>query len=472
MKIHLCGAAGEVTGSGYLVETDRARVLVDFGMFQGRGATEERNADLGPVEPARVDAVVLTHAHLDHCGRLPLLTAGGFAGKVHATPPTVDFARLILEDSARIQESDAERENRKLERDGEEPIAKPLYAAEDAQAVLNRFEALDYDEWRDVAPGISVRFVDAGHIPGSASVEMRIRDAQGERTVGFSGDIGPTGAPFLRDPVPLPACDLLFLESTYGNRDHRPYDETVDEFQSIVKQCVWDNHKVLIPSFAVGRSQQMLYILAEMIREQQVPDFPIYLDSPMAIRATELYRKHQGIFDKEATELMRTRQLRADLRNLHPTLTSAESIALNELWKGCVIIAGSGMCDGGRIIHHLRHNLWRRGTSVVIVGYMGRGTLGRALIDGAEHVRIFGRKIDVRANIHTLGGFSAHAGQTELVGWATAVADASRADAGSPPRIVLTHGEDPQREALAALLASRFGVNAQLPQRGAVIEAS
>ncbi|MHC4991988.1 MAG: MBL fold metallo-hydrolase [Planctomycetota bacterium] len=437
MKIFVCGACGgEVTGSGYLVETGQARVLVDFGMYQGRGATDERNADLGPVDPDRLDAIVVTHAHLDHTGRLPLLAQHGLRAPIFATPATIDFTELVLADSGRQDDVAALR-----------PLARPLR----------------YEERREIAAGISVRLVDAGHILGSASVEMTVQEGDRSRTIVFSGDVGRWDAPILRDPVRLEHADLVFLESTYGDHDHRSFDATREEFGEALRDSIWNREKVLMPAFAIGRTQQILYFIAEQMRDQRVPSFPIYLDSPMAIKATELYRRHRLLFDEEASELVRKRRFEIDLRELRMIESAAESRALNSEHDPCVIIAGAGMCDGGRIVHHLKHNLWRRHVTFLAVGYMAKGSRGREIVDGARSIEIFGDRIAVRANVRTLGGFSAHAGQDELLHWLEPlVADA--------PLISLIHGEDPQRRALAGAIKTRFGLEADLPGRGAIIE--
>jgi metallo-beta-lactamase family protein len=464
MRITLLGAAGEVTGSGYLVETDRARVLVDFGMFQGRGNGNGKNADIDPVVPGRLDAVVLTHAHLDHVGRLPLLR--GLRCKVHATRPTCELAELILLDSARIQEGDAERENRWRERTGQEPDAVPLYAADDVKPVVDLFRGHAYGEDVEVASGVSIRFQDAGHILGSASVVMRVHEDGRERTVVFGGDLGQKCMPILKDPVPCPPADLVFMESTYGDRDHRPADQTLAELKGILEQAAWQKRKVLVPSFAIGRAQLLLHVLAEITRDGKTPSVPIYLDSPMAIRATEIYGKYPDEFDPEARGLARSGQMRRDLGNLHPIVTPQQSRDLNQSWDPAVVIAGSGMCEGGRIVHHLKHNLWRRGVQVLMIGFMAEGSLGRKLVEGAKSVRIFREDIVVRADVRTVGGLSAHAGQGGLLEW---IAPAM-AGPGPKPRVVLVHGEPRQRAALAAKVRERFGVEAGMPERLAVVE--
>ncbi len=463
MRITVLGAAGEVTGSGYLVETAKSTVLVDFGMFQGRGSGDGKNREIGPVVPSRLDAVVLTHAHLDHVGRLPLLD--GLRCKVHATHASCELTELILRDSASIQEGDAARENRWKERTGEAPDAVPLYGTKEVERIAARLQGHGYGESVEVADGVTVRFQDAGHILGSASVEMRVTEGGSTKVVVFSGDVGQKCMPILRDPVPCPAADLVFLESTYGDRNHRPAEETLAELRGILEQSAWQKRKVLVPSFAVGRAQLLLHVLAEMARDGKSPHVPVYLDSPMAIRATEIYMKYPDIFDDESRGLARSGQSRRDLQQVSYCVTPQQSRDLNDSWDPAVVIAGGGMCEGGRILHHLRHNLWRRGVQVLLTSFMAEGSLGRRLVEGAKTVRIFREEIVVRADIRTVGGLSAHAGQSGLVDWFTASSGAPAAS-----RVVLTHGEGRQRAALGALLGSKAGVSVLEPQRFAVIE--
>lgn len=461
MKITLLGAAGDVTGSAYLVESARARVLVDFGMFQGSATLEAMNVLPPPqIDPRTLDAVLVTHAHLDHTGRLPLLTKAGYRNAVYATPATIEMSGLILNDSAHIQETDAERANRS--RRDDDPVV-PLYGQDEVDDLLALMRPLDYDQANAVAPGVSVRVFDSGHMLGSVSMQMTVEEGQGAKTLLFSGDIGPRGLPWLRDAETAPFADLIFLESTYGNRDHRSLNATLDEGEEIVAAAAAAKSKILVPAFAIGRSQQILYHMAGMFRNDLVPAFPIYLDSPMAIRATRIYAQHPELFDEEAMALLRSGRLQQDLEAVRIAETVAQSKVINEADGPCMVIASSGMCTGGRIMHHLRHNLGRADTSVIIVGYQARGSLGRALVDGAETVEIFGETIEVRAAIHTLGGFSAHAGQSELLQWLEPLT-------ATGPRVVLTHGEEQGREGLARKIRSRFGLSSALPELNDVIE--
>ncbi len=460
IKLTFLGAAGTVTGSSYLVQTSQARVLVDFGMFQGFGEKEEMNRVPASLDPHKLDAVVLTHAHLDHCGRLPLLAKAGYRGPIITTEPTIPLAALVLRDSAHLQAMDAERYNRKHP---DKQPTEPIYSAKDVDDLVGLFKPVNYDQRVEVVPGIRAQFVEAGHMLGSASIQLTVTDGGKTKTIVFSGDVGPKGAPILKDAVGFHQADFVVMESTYGDRDHKPLAETVEEFEGIVKCAVVTKGKLLVPVFAIGRTQLLLYLLAQMFRHRTVPKFPIYLDSPMAIEATKIYWEHMSLFDEEFQTLSRERPLTQDLTTLKATATAQDSMALNDQPGPCLIMAGAGMCTGGRILHHLRHNLGKPEACVLIVGYQGEGSLGRRLVDGEKEVTMFGEKIQVRATIHTLGGFSAHAGQTDLMDWFSHLAAAH-------PRVALTHGEDRGRLPLAKLIQERHGIKAVLPQLGDSIE--
>jgi metallo-beta-lactamase family protein len=465
VKLSFWGAAGEVTGSCYLVETDHARVMIDCGIHQGYPEAEARNRAL-PWKPSmHLDAVVLTHAHLDHAGRLPMIN--GFAGgwKIHATPATIALSDILLQDSARLQEQDAMHQNRRRLRAGKSQV-KPLYGVRDVAETISRMSGVPYGKETQIAPGISIRFVDAGHILGSSSVEMKIESRGMTRTIAFSGDIGVPNSPLLNDPTPLDQADVILLESTYGDRDHRPLEMTLDQLTVILQQAEREGEKVLIPAFAVGRTQNLIYHIAQLHREGKVNHLPVFIDSPMAIAATDLYVGNADILDEDARKLAAIKDTLLRFPSLKYSTTADDSRRLNDFKGPAVIIAGSGMCNGGRIVHHLRHNLWREGVHVVFVGYQGEGTLGRYLIQRPKTVRIFGEQIAVRAHIHTLGGLSAHGGQSTLVEWAEKSVNANRAAGRPAPRIFLTHGEDGPRAALAGVIRTRLGIEAARPFRG------
>lgn len=470
MNVTFFGAAGEVTGSCTLVETKRARVLVDFGQHQGNHDSDQRNRDLPPISPDTLDAVVITHAHIDHIGRLPLLTRHGHRKPIYATAATRDLMRIMLRDAGSLQLMDAKRDNQRNVRQGR-PLVEPLFTPEDVEHVLELVQPVAFGQRIEVAPGIKIRYFDSGHIIGSASIEMLCEDKSGVKRIVFSGDVGAKGMPILRDPV-VPGedegrrADLIVLESTYGDRDHRPLAETLDELTTIVKEAVWAKEKILIPAFAVGRAQTVLYFLGELAETGRLPRFPVFLDSPMAKEASELYRMYPRLLDNEAQAVMREHRFLLDNEDARCTCSVEESRAINNHQGAAVVVAGSGMCTGGRILHHLKHNLWRKGVHVIIVGYQAHGTLGRKLVDGASMVRIWGEPIMVRATIHTVGGLSAHAGKSDLLDWARRAAGARPNQA----RFVLNHGEDIPRASLAAAIQTSLGAEVMMPIWGERIE--
>jgi metallo-beta-lactamase family protein len=465
MRISFYGAAGEVTGSCYLVETASSRVLLDFGVHQGSRDAEARNFKLPPIDPGRLACVVLTHAHNDHTGRLPLLFKHGFRGPIHCTHPTAKLSEIILKDSGEIQVAEAARETLRNERAGK-PAVEPLYTPGDVEPVVGAMKPLELGQSRKITGDIAIRLTDAGHILGSASVEMTVEEGSGRKVVVFSGDLGPTDVPLLNDPTPPVTAgvtpDLIVLESTYGDRDHRPYGETVREFEEAVRGAMWEHQKVLIPAFSIGRTQLLLHHLGELRHSGRVPSFPVYVDSPMAEETTRLYGEFERTLDADARKMSAGGHSPLHLEFVRHISGSQESRELNDMRGGMVIIAGSGMATGGRIMHHLRHNLWKRDTRVIIVGFQAEGTLGRDLVEGRSMVRIFGDDIAVRAKIHTMNGFSAHAGQSTLLAWAGAFKGAKR--------FALTHGEEGPRRALAGKLRERLGAEAVLPVWGETVE--
>jgi len=453
------GAARQVTGSCYLLETGKARVLMECGLFQGPPEVDAQNERPFPFDARDIDAVVLSHAHLDHSGLLPKLVRDGFHGRIFATPQTRDLLEIMLKDAAFLQEKDAEWENRRRERAGDKLI-QPLYGMADAEAALTRVEPLAYGQCAGVADGIEVCFHDAGHILGSAIVELTVAVEGRKKKIVFSGDLGNRASPLLRDPAVLRSADILLLESTYGDRDHRPLPETLKELSGILAQAAKDGGNVLIPAFAIGRTQDLLFHLGEFYQAGLLPQTQVFLDSPMAIAATEVHQRHVQVFNREARAVMSENgdTARAFLPPLRFLRTVEESMALNRITGGAIIIAGSGMCTGGRIRHHLKWNLWRAAAHVVIVGFQAQGTPGRALVDGAKKLRLLGEDIAVKAQVHTLGGFSAHAGQSELVKWA--------GHFQPHPPLYLVHGEADKMEALQAQIKTVHGWESKIPQEG------
>lgn len=460
MQIAFHGAAGEVTGSCHLVSAGARRILLDCGLFQGGRLEQRRNQAAFPFDAARLDAVVLSHAHIDHVGRLPLLCRRGYRGPIYTHTATADLARIMLEDAARLSAADAERENRQRAARGLAPIA-PAYGQQDIEQALDQMKTLAYGQWREIVPGIEVQLQDAGHIIGAAIVTLLSRVEQTPKRIVFSADIGPRHAPVMRDPTPVREADLVIMESTYGDRLHRPRAQTVAELGEIFEQAHREQGMVLIPAFAVGRTQEILYWMARHHRDWGLDRWQIVVDSPMAARVVDIYLKYANLLDPESQEVWARRL--SNLPNLRLVADARQSQQLNERRGGAIIIAGSGMCNGGRIVHHLRHHLARESTHVVIVGYQAQGTLGRELVDRRPDVRIFGQRIPVRAHIHTVGGLSAHADQAGLLEW--------YGHFENRPPVCLVHGEDAARQALAQELQRRYGSVVTLAAPGMRVDA-
>lgn len=437
MNISFHGADLGVTGSCHLVEACGKRILVDCGLYQGGRELAEENREPFGFDPATVDYLLLTHAHLDHCGRIPLLLERGFRGEIVTTSASRELARLVMLDAGHLQEEEADWLNRRARRRGQKGApAKPLFTALDALNSMDCFgRTADYGSPLALDDGIEVTFLDAGHILGSASILMELNEQGRQRRLLFSGDLGYSHRAILRDPAPPPAADVVIMETTYGDRIHKQLGPSVDELYDAINATFQRGGNVIIPSFALERAQEILYYLREGREAGRLPaSMQVYLDSPMAISATEIFNRHPECFDDQTGELFRNGNDPFGFPGLHFTRETAQSIALNQVNGGAILIAGSGMCTGGRIRHHLRHHLWRSDCSVVFVGFAARGTLARRIIDGARSVRIFGEEVAVHAAIHTIGGFSAHADRDELLAWHQSITGAQRT--------YLVHGEE------------------------------
>lgn len=459
-KLTFYGATEGVTGSAYLLETEGATILLECGLFQGNREEEKANGDPFPFNIRKLDVVVLSHAHIDHSGRLPKLVADGYNGPMYMTYPTNDLLEIMLKDAASLQQRDVEWENKRRRRAGKSEI-EPMYTIDDVEAALAMCVGFNYGHRHEIANGVEVRFNDAGHILGSSIVEIFITEGEAEKKLVFSGDLGNSCAALLRDPEAIEKADVLLLESTYGDRNHRPMDETLEEFENIIAEASENGGNILIPSFAVGRTQEIIFRLGELYQKGKLRHQAVYLDSPMAIAVTEIYHRYQNIFNSEDVGSIRqgkTGSLHTFLPVLRYSPSTEESMALNKIEAGAIIIAGSGMCTGGRIRHHFKHNLWRRNAHVVIVGYQAIGTPGRALVDGAKTFRLGSDEIAVKAAIHTLGGFSAHASQSQLLDW---IKNFSKPH----PRLYLIHGEAEAKTALRKRL-SHEGWSANIPHPG------
>jgi metallo-beta-lactamase family protein len=461
MRLSFIGAAQEVTGSCFVVEAEGLRFLVDCGMFQGGREARERNLKAWPFDPRQIDFVLLTHAHIDHSGLLPRLCALGFRGPIYTTSATADLLSVMLLDSAFIQESEWARAQRRRSR---EPRAQPmplLYTVAQAEACLEQLQGVPYDDVAQPHPSVRCRFRDAGHVLGSAILEVWVGQGAQTRKLVFSGDLGQPGRPIVRDPTPIEEADILVVESTYGNRLHRPLQQTIDELVEVIDDTLRRRQgNVIIPAFALGRTQELLHLLLDLCRQRRLPRLQVFVDSPMAHKVTEITWRRKEFMDEESRALLSLRGAQSGWLDLRFTRSVAESMALNQIKAGAIIIAASGMCDAGRIKHHLRHHLGRPECAIVIIGFQAEGTLGRRLVDGEKRVRLFGEEVRVRAGIHTIGGLSAHADQAALMQWLGGFRQ-------PPQRCFVVHGEAQTALGFADHIAAALGWRVEAPAPGA-----
>ncbi len=457
MKIQFLGAARTVTGSCYAVEACGKRFFVDCGMHQGNKAIEERNRNVRPYRPENVDFVLVTHAHIDHSGLLPMLAKEGFRNPIYCTRATAELLDIMLQDSAHIQEMEARNAARKYERRGLGTPPAPLYTIEDAQKASGLLRPVDYHAAFEPAPGIRVVYYEAGHILGSGTIRLEAVEDGRTTSIIFSGDIGRPNALIVRDPEAPPHADYVFMESTYGDRDHKNEATSIDELAQAIEWSYSHREKVIIPAFAVERTQEILYCLHTLAAQGKLPaDMPVFVDSPLAIRATEIFSHSRELFDARTAANLAKGDDVFELPNLRYTLSAQESQALNSLSGPAIVISASGMCNAGRIKHHLRHNIWKPGASIVFVGYQAVGTPGRKIVEKAGKITLFGEDVDIAARIFTINGFSAHAGQTQLLDWL-------RPLAAGGTKVVLVHGEASAQDALAGLVRERYGLTPIVP---------
>lgn len=458
MKIRFLGAARKVTGSCFHLLTDSMEMIVDCGMNQGRNS-DVLNQQPFRFEPGKLSTLLLTHAHLDHSGLIPKLIAEGFTGRVITTSATAELAEIILLDSAHIQEKDAEWQTKKALRAGKTETFEPLYTTEDVKTCLPYFDQNGYDSIHEM-DGVKFRFIDAGHILGSATLELWFRDNGKEKKIVFSGDIGKNGNPIIRDPQHVTEADYVVVESTYGNRFHKDLEASIDELARVVKETFKRGGNVLVPSFAVGRTQDVLYILNRLVKEGRLKDLDVYVDSPLADKATKIYMSHPEFFDGEALNAFKFRS--SEGMRIHFTTTIEESQKINRIKSGAIIIAGSGMCEGGRIRHHFKHNIWRQECSIIFTGFQVPGTLGRLIVDGAKRAYILGEEMAIRAKVHTIGGFSAHADQGELLEWLSTFTN--------NPRVFIVHGEETVSLEFEQIVREKLGLTTYVPHLGEELE--
>lgn len=458
MRLEFLGAAHTVTGSCFLLETNEHKILIDCGMFQGSRRVRELNQEDFRFNPAEIESVLLTHAHVDHCGLIPKLCNDGFKGPVYATKVTCELVNIMLPDSAHIQESDTEIMNRKGQRRGDTPV-KPLYTVEEAIASLKHFSVIPYEERTRIADNIEVVYHDAGHIMGSAMVEVYVTEQEKTTKLLFSGDLGQPSQPIVKNPSIIKGTDYLIIESTYGDRLHQIYNKE-DALAEIVNDTMERGGNLIIPSFAVGRTQTLLYYLYKLWKAHRIDDVPIVIDSPLAIAVTRVFSQNGQDFDKETANFLSPDRGLSKLPQLRVCETAEESRALNSSESSAIIISASGMADAGRILHHLKHNLWRPESTVLFVGYQAEGSLGRRLVDGIKRVKVMGEEVAVKAKIERMDGFSAHADSSQILDWMEHIQDPK------PARVFIVHGEAPAAEALKEQIEKRFNEKVYIPFLG------
>ncbi len=459
MKIRFLGATRTVTGSCFHLSLNERQFLVDCGMHQGKDSYVVNKTPF-PFNPEEIESIFLTHAHIDHSGLIPRLIDKGFRGSIITTAATADLASVMLLDSAHIQEKDAEWLTKKSFRIGEDIVHEPLYTNEDARAVIGLFKKKGYGKIEQLGKGLRYRFADAGHILGSGFLELWYQDSPAEKKIVFSGDIGKKDNPIINNPQRIEEADYVVMESTYGNRLHKGMEESVAELTEAIKVTFKRGGNVIIPSFAVGRTQDVLYILNKLVNQRRLTSLSIYVDSPLAEEATKIYLAHPEVYDREAIKMLEERKTNGI--KLHFTESVADSQKINSIRSGAIIIAGSGMCEGGRIQHHLKHNLWRPECSIVFVGFQAEGTLGREIVDGTKTVAVLGEPIAVRASIHTINGFSAHADQKELLDWLGAFTN--------KPEVFIVHGEEAVSLDFSETVQKTFGITTHVPHMGDAFE--
>lgn len=463
MQLTFLGAAGEVTGSSYLIETGAIRFLVDCGMFQGGREADRKNRTAFKFDPKTIDFVLLTHAHIDHSGLLPRLSAWGFRGPVYCTEATADLLQVMLKDSAYIQEKEIEWRNKSRHRSRSTQELAPLYTVTQAEVLLKQLIRVNYDTEINPHPSVRCCFRDAGHILGSSIIELWIKKHADFKKIVFSGDLGQPGHPIVRDPTFIQQADILLIESTYGNRLHRNMPDTLDELvHAINHTLIHKSGNVIIPAFTVGRTQDLLFLLIDLYRQGKLGEMDIYVDSPMARAATEITLKHIALLDKETSDTLQWMNKNVRKPQIHFVQDIEESMQLNHIKHGLIIISASGMCDAGRIKHHLKYNLDRSECSILITGFQAEGTLGRRLVDGARKVRIFGEDVRVKATIYTIGGLSAHADQADLINWL-------RHFQKMPENIFVVHGEFSNSSALVTAIQQKLNWTARIPEQLSVV---